>query len=864
MKRFALIFALGLSLSLSAVRAADAPRVRNVQSFDADWRFLKDDAKEAQAPQFNDAEWRKLDLPHDWSIEGPYDQAAPTRGSGGSLPAGIGWYRKSFTLPADASSKRVFIEFDGVMANSDVWINGFNLGHRPYGYSSFQYDMTGHLNFGEGKANVIAVRADNSQQPASRWYAGAGIYRHVRLVIADPVHVDHWGTYVTTPQVANDSATVHVQSTVINQSDAAKEVTIQTTILAPDGQTVQTAESAPQSVPAGKSVEFNQDIKVTNPKLWNVAGGQMYRAVTAVRSGGKSIDDDVASFGIRNFEFRSDTGFWLNGKNMKLLGVCLHSDGGAFGMAVPMGVWERRLNNLRELGVNAIRCAHNPPDPAFLDLLDRMGFLVMDETFDCWLVSKNPADYHLYFKEWNLIDTRDLVMRDRNHPSIVLYSTGNEIHDTPNFEVAKALLKPMVDEIHKWDPTRPVTQALFRPNSDRGGGAYNNGLADMLDVIGTNYRDAELLRAWAEKPGRKIVGTEQQMGLDTWLNLRDNPQHSGQFLWVGIDYLGEAQWPQTGSAQGLLDRLGQIKPLGYERQAWWGTKPMVKIVRAEGAAQTTFARGQAPTPDGGFGDAGADRPRGATSGPGARGARGRGAVPDGGLGNAGADQARGPTTGPGARGARGARAGGGAGARGGARGPTGPVANWTLREGATPGSANVTVYSNCEEVELFVNDKSMGSKPKHADDSHRIWNLAYEPGTIRAVGKNKGQIVATDELKTAGSPVKIVLTADQQTVTPTFDDVVFVNARIVDANGIEQPNAENRIHFAVSGPGRIAVVDNADRMDHDPYQASDRTAEQGRATAVIKATGPSGQITITATADGLQGSSVSVSAAAPK
>jgi beta-galactosidase len=387
----------------------------------------------------------------------------------------------------------------------------------------------------------------------------------------------------------------------------------------------------------------------------------------------------------------------------------------------------------------------------------------------------------------------------------------------------------------------------------------------MLDVIGTNYRDAELLRAWAEKPGRKIVGTEQQMGLDTWLNLRDNPQHSGQFLWVGIDYLGEAQWPETGSAQGLLDRLGQIKPLGYERQAWWSTKPMVKIVRAEGAAQTTFARGQAPTPDGGFGDAGADRPRGATSGPGARGARGRGGVvPDGGLGNAGADQARGPTTAPGARAARGARAGGTAGARGAARGPTGPVANWTLREGATPGPANVTVYSNCEEVELFVNDKSMGSKPKHADDSHRIWNLTYEPGTIRAVGKNKGQVVATDELKTAGAPVKIVLSADQRAVTPTFDDVVFVNARIVDANGVEQPNAENRIHFAVSGPGRIAVVDNADRTDHDPYQASDRTAEKGRATAVIKATGTSGQITITATADGLQGSSVSVSAAPPK
>jgi beta-galactosidase len=781
----------GLLAGTSAKAAAPVnaqQRARITMSFDPDWRFLKADASGAEQPDFNDAEWRALNVPHDWSIEGPFDQNSPTRGAGGFLPSGGAWYRKHFTLPADYAQRRVFIDFDGVMANSDVWINGFHLGKRPFGYVSFRYELTGHLNFGNNKPNVLAVRADTSQQPASRWYTGAGIYRHVRLVVTEPVHIDQWGTFVTTPKIASDQATVHVQNTVVNQSDTAREVALQITLLGPDGRwSIQTVETKPQTVPAGKSVDFQQDIIVKNPKRWALDHPVLYRAVTKVRAGNAMLDDEITSFSIRDARFEADTGFWLNGKNFKIKGVCLHHDGSAFGAAVPLGVWEHRLTALQKLGVNAIRTAHNPPAPEFLDLCDRMGFLVMDETFDCWTVAKNPYDYHLYFNEWSKIDTRDTVRRDRNHPSIILYSTGNEIHDTPKEDLAKSILSGLVPVFHENDPIRPVTQALFRPNVSHD---YDNGLADMLDVIGTNYRDTELLAAQKAKPTRKIVGTEQRHDRQTWLNLRDHPSHSGQFLWSGVDYLGESRaWPTVAAGSGLLDRTGTPKPMAYERQSWWLDKPMVYAVRrtAPTATQPTDP-GYAPL------------------------AQRQVLFPD-----------------------------------------------WTPQD-SKPHDENVEVYSNCEQVGLFLNGKSLGAKLINADASPRTWKVAFAPGTLKAIGKNKGRVVATHELRTAGKPAQIVLTANRNKLTAGWDDVSFVTAMVVDKNGVRIPDASDLITFKVKGPGVIAAVDNADNTSHEPFQATERHAFRGRCVAILKATAPSGRITVSASAPNLTSGSITISA----
>jgi beta-galactosidase len=362
---------------------------REINNFDTDWFFFKGDVAGAEKPEFADAGWRRLDVPHDWSIEGPFDKNNPTGPAGGFLPGGTGWYRKHFTARANQAGKKFFIEFDGVMANSDVWINGVHLGRRPYGYVGFGYELTPHLKFGGD--DVIVVRADNSRQPASRWYTGAGIYRHVRLVTTDPVHIEKWGAFVSTPQIGKEGATVKIDAAVVNSSDKQVQIAIKIDLRDPRNKVVSSGYTSIQSIQPGKSYNFSKELVVKNPRLWNLEDPEMYRAsVSVMKDGNKPVDDETVPFGIRDAHFDAGTGFWLNGKNFKIKGVCLHHDGSAFGAAVPLAVWEYRLNELRKLGVNAIRTAHNPPAPEFLELTDRMGFLVMDETFDQWTVAKNP------------------------------------------------------------------------------------------------------------------------------------------------------------------------------------------------------------------------------------------------------------------------------------------------------------------------------------------------------------------------------------------------------------------------------------------------------------------------------------------
>jgi len=747
-------------------------------TFESDWRFLKADAPGAEQPAFADSSWRTVSVPHDWAIEGPFDPQSPTGQAGGFLPGGIGWYRKHFTLTPAAAARHVFVQFDGVMANSDVWINGFHLGKRPYGYVSFEYELTGHVKAGD---NVLAVRADNASQPASRWYAGAGIYRHVRLIEKDAVHLGHWGTFVTTP----DTRTVRVASTVLNQSPAPRSVTLEIAIAGPGGKTVKTVETAAQTVAPGQAAAFAQDIAIAMPELWSIERPALYRAIVKVRAAKTVLDEEAVTFGIREFHFDPATGFWLNGKNFKIKGECLHGDAGALGTAVPMRAWERRLEVLKQLGVNAIRTAHNPPAPEFLDLCDRMGFLVMDEMFDCWTVAKNPYDYHLYFREWSKIDTRDTVRRDRNHPSIILYSAGNEIHDTPKADLAKEILAGLVEVFHQNDPTRPVTQALFRPNVSHD---YDNGLADLLDVVGQNYRENEILAANATKPTRKIVGTENGHDRGVWVALRDHAPYAGQFLWAGIDYLGEAhQWPTVFSASGDLDHTGGIKPMGYQRQSWWSDKPMVRITRRVAPAQLT------PTD------------------PGYEAAPRRGTITQ--------------------------------------------FSDWTPVN-TVAHEENVEVYSNCEEVELTLNGKSLGAKPLPADASPLTWRVPFEAGTLKAVGRNKGQVVATHELRTAGKPARIVLASDRAKLANDWEDVAYVTATVVDENGVLAPGADPVIVFAVNGPGAVAGTDNADIANHESFQAPQRHAYQGRCLAIVRAAAESGSITVTASSAGLAPASV--------
>lgn len=761
-----------LNTSMYAQKVTEKPRT--VLNFDNDWRFFKGEAAGAENLLFDDSGWRKLDVPHDWSIEGPYDKANPTSRGGGYLPAGIGWYRKSFVTDEADAGKRFFIEFDGIMANSDVWINGFHLGKRPYGYSSFSYDLTGRLKFGKGESNILSVRADNTIQPASRFYAGAGIYRHVRLVTTGELHIRQWGVHISTTHVSREKAELKIETTIINGSSSAKSIIIDYTILDPGGKSVFIAVSK-ENIPAGKEITVSQSVEIKNPRLWDTDSPFLYKTVTSVRSGTKTLDEVTNAFGLRDSRFDPATGYWLNGKNIKITGVCLHHDAGGLGSAVPLRAWERRLELLREAGVNAIRTGHNPFAPEFLDLCDRMGFLVLNETFDTWNAAKPNGEkgYNLYFTEWWEKDTRDMVLRDRNHPSVILYSIGNEIRDNLNDSTGFKKYKMQQDLIHKLDPGRPVTMALFRPNASK---VYSNGFVEKMDVVGQNYRESELVALHLSKPFLKVIGTENGHGLAEWLILRDNPFMSGQFLWIGFDYLGEALWPAISFDKGLFDRTGEWKPAGYQRQSWWSDKPVVHIVRKSDNAGT--------------GDW---------------------------------------------------------------------VPNWTPVDEGTYDDARIEVYSNCDEVELFLNGKSLGAKQKPGDDSPRTWEVTFEKGTLKAMARNKGIEVASDELKTAMAPARIILSADKPVISNDRDDVSYVSASVVDAEGVVCPNADKLISFSVTGIGNIIAVDNGDTNSHESYQASERHVFNGKCIAIIKANSSKGVITVTADSPGLITGSVKIS-----
>ena len=797
--------------------AAAAPRERLLMDFG--WKFILGDPEAAQATAFDDSGWRKLDLPHDWSIEGPYSEDAPTGGQGGYLTTGIGWYRKQFTLPESERGKKVIIEFDGVYMNSEVWINGQHLGTWPYGYTSFYYDLTPYLKFGR-EPNVIAVRVDNSAQPNSRWYSGSGIYRHVWLTVTDPLHVAHWGTYVTTPSAATNSASVRILTRVQNERPQAQAVTLVSQVVDAEGQVAATTE-AEKSIPAGGEFEFDESVEVATPRLWSPDAPNLYRVHSLVRSGGRVVDEYDTLFGIRDIQYDVSRGFLLNGAPVKMMGMCLHHDGGCVGAAVPAGVLERRLRLLKEMGCNAIRFSHNPMSPEMLDLCDRLGFLVMDEAFDEWTRRKPQIQhgYSDYFAEWYERDLLNLIHRDRNHPSVVMWSAGNEIGEqlAPS---GHEVLGKLVEVFHREDPTRPVTAACDNVFTDTR--ELPAAFANLLDIVGYNYVDRWVTRRetyFADDriryPNRKMVGTGDS-GLGGVRGRYDfapvgtndsarppryatsmiraeqlwkfNKMHDyviGYFTWTGIDYLGESRWPGKNSSSGALDTCGFPKDGYYFYQSQWTTKPMLHLF---------------------------------------------------------------------------------------------PHWNWKGREGQI---VPVLCYTSCDVVELFLNGKSYGAKaldfPRQGStgswnryarpqvfattaDLHLVWDVPYEPGTLKAVGYKDGKEVCTAEISTTGEPAAIGLSVDKNAMAADGRDIAHITVQILDDKGRVVPTADNEVAFEIQGAGKIIGVDNGNPSSHEDYKANHRKAFNGSCLAIVQGSRKPGKIRLVARAEGLKEASIEIEA----
>lgn len=774
--------------------------------FDDNWRFHLGDAANTMGPALDDSAWRTLNVPHDWSAEGPFKAEL---GSGnGFAPGGIGWYRKKFAIDATARGKRVVVEFDGVYDHAEIWLNGQWVGGRPYGYSSFECDLTPYLDF--EKENILAVRVDHSRYADSRWYTGSGIYRHVRLRITHPVHVGQWGTFVTTPDVAESSARAHVETTLVNELREPRAYSLQSEILTADGRIVAEQTSAGHLSP-GENAPTAQNLDVPAPQLWSPESPTLYTLRSRVTVEGVVVDETLTPFGIRTFRFDPDRGFFLNGRSLKLKGVCIHHDAGSLGAAVPVKVLERRLRKLQELGVNAIRTSHNPPAPELLALCDRLGLLVKDEAFDeftppkkKWVQGWNLGEpskfgYGEIFEEWSIRDIQDMVRRDRNHPCIILWSIGNEI-DYPNDPFSHPVLgtpfkplnpsaenlvkhgKPLIAAIKQLDTTRPVTAALAAvAMSDAV------GFGELLDVVGYNYQEARYSEDHHKYPQRVIFGSENNHRYENWAVVRDNDYVCGQFLWTGIDYLGEAHaWPNRGNGAGLLDLCGFKKPEAWFRESLWSDKPMVYLC-------TTLIPAGSPS------QTIPNRPR---------------------------ERAQ---------------------------------ERWIAPE-APNTVVTVQCYTNCSEVSLTLNGRLVGTKSLNdAVEGKLTWEVPYEPGIVKAVGLRQGKAVAEFALQSAGEPSRVELVPDTKTLRADGKDVCHVECRIVDAAGVRVPNATSEISVEIQGPAKVIGLGNGD-LANAIVSSTHSQVYQGRGLIVLQSERAAGEVTVRVSSPGLSAASAVLSA----
>lgn len=773
------------------------------EPFDHNWFFcLGSDTAAA-------AQWRSLQLPHDWSIELPFEEHSPTGTGGGALRGGMGWYRKQFVVAEADIKKRIFIDFDGVYCRSEVFINGHLLGTRPNGYISFRYELTPYLRFG-GAVNTIVVKVDNSRQPNSRWYSGSGIYRHVWLVKKQPVYIAKDGVYITTPTVSDRRADIQIQTAWEGEVTDGSKLQLQHAIYDQAGRWVKTINAAVSQAAKGNS----QAVSIINPRRWSLDDPFCYSIKTTILSNGKPLDEKTTVIGIRSFRFDAVKGFFLNEKPVKIIGVCNHHDLGCLGTAVNKRAIARQLEILKGMGINGIRTSHNPPAPELLDLADRMGFVVMDEAFDMWKRSKTTYDYSQEWDSWHQRDLEDFIKRDRNHPSVFMWSVGNEIGEqwgdaSKGDTAGRTIMRELAATVKKIDNTRPVLTANNEP------GAWNNLLiAGANDIIGYNYNHHKwdsVQYQWGMKP---FIVTESVSALQTrgsydmpsdsirrWPARWDLPVEnanadmscsaydncsapwgstheetlkellrydhiSGMYVWTGFDYLGEPTpypWPARSSYFGIVDLAGFPKDVYYLYQSLFTHKNVLHVF---------------------------------------------------------------------------------------------PHWNWQ------PGQ-QVDIwayYNNADEVELLLNGRSLGKKSKTGGELHVQWRVAYEPGTLIAVSRKNGKTVLQKEIHTAGSPYSIRLTPDRTRLRTNDDDLSFITVEIIDKEGNIVPDAANLVQFAVKGPASIAGVDNGSQTSMESFNAPQRSAFKGKCLVVIRADNKKGAITVTASADGLKASAVSLQA----
>jgi beta-galactosidase len=865
------LFVIATLLGAAATVRAQETSVRQRLSLNADWRFQKDDPRgseglltydkikdwvtatgnefvESNAAKrlpasgdlgggvaytlrdFDDRGWRRLDLPHDWGIEGPFRQEYP--GETGKLPWwGVGWYRKHFAVSPQDVGKQFYLDIDGAMAYATVWLNGDFVGGWPYGYASFELNLTPYIK--PGADNVIAIRLDNPPD-SSRWYPGGGIYRNVWLVKTAPVHVGHWGTYVTTPEITRSAATVNLTASLDNNSASAESVMVNTQVYEHGNSRNPIASSAPANIKiaAGASNMNTMTIRIDHPRLWSLKQPNLYTAVTIITQNGKLIDRYATVFGIRTVKFDVDHGFFLNGEHIRLNGVCDHHDLGPLGAAINTRALERQIELLQEMGVNAIRTSHNPPAPELLDLCDRMGIVVMDEAFDAWHRGKKKNDYHLLFDDWHEKDMRAQVRRDRNHPSVILWSTGNEIGEQGNEEGHK-IAAELTRIVHEEDLTRPATVGANDLN------AGYNGFQKTIDVFGYNYKPTEYGKFRQANPAIPLFASETASTVSSrgeyffpvsddkskgradfqvssydlyaprWATPPDTefrgqdefPFAAGEFVWTGFDYLGEPtpygedsrtllnftdpaaqeqiarelkeqgkiKVPSRSSYFGIIDLCGFKKDRFYIYQARWRPEfPMAHIL---------------------------------------------------------------------------------------------PHWNWPERVGqVTP----VHVYTSGDEAELFLNGRSLGRKKRARYEYRLRWDdVKYEPGELKVVSYKNGKPWAEDVMRTTGPAAKVTMTPDRAGIKADGDDLSFVTVRITDKGNLLVPRAKNRVHFELTGPGEIVAVDNGDATNLESFQSKELNAYNGMLLVIVRTkAGKAGQIRLKALSEGLTGAQIVIAAGA--
>ena len=837
---------------LSGCAGGNESTLRN-SDFNFDWKFSLDVGEEAVDPNYDDSSWRSLNLPHDWVIENSQDSTFDFWQATGRIPGkGIGWYRKTFTLPS--SDRQVYVVFDGVYNNADFWINGEYLGKHPYGYSPFYYDLSPFLN-GEGAENIMVVKVDHSRYADSRWYTGAGIYRNVELIETDKLHVPVWGTFVTTPEVAEDRASVEVELSVKNAHGEEKDFSVECQIINQDGTRVARV-SENLELAAGKEIKQSIVLEVQHPELWDIDNPTLYEAEVILRVDGKTVDRSRIRFGIRSIRFDSDQGFFLNDKNLKIKGVCLHHDGGLAGSAVPKGVWRRRLEILREGGCNAIRSAHNPASSELLDLCDEMGFLVQDEFFDEW---DNPKDkrfngnqksvnyetqgYAEHFQLWAEADLRSTMLSHRNHPSIIQWSLGNEIeHTFPRTRLAtgyynnpnwtgnyfyseppysqEEVLQALVDypeqpyymaetaaKLAAWtrelDNSRYITANCINPVA-----THLNGMGELLDIFGYSYRRPLYDYGHRLYPEMCIMGTENVPRYHEWMDVANRPWIAGVFLWTGIDHMGEIRgpWPLNASGTGIIDLAGNKRPAWHLYKTLWAKEAHIRM--ATGKVEELINGGKIMYRIGENGEV-----HDVEEGQWQRLLWDWHDVRE----------------------------------------------RWNYQEGE---NIVVEVYTNCERAELFLNEESLGEK-KLADCEDRVlkWGLPYVSGSLSVKGFASDGAVVEHVLVTEGDAVAVKLNVDKPELLADFYDVAHIEVQLMDSNGNPVRNSDREIVFTVDEKLRIIGVDNGSKFNVQKYQSDRLVTDRGKAMLVVQSKGQAGRVDIQIDGEGIRHETVSFSIA---